>query len=406
MIRFIALLTLPAIALAAPVTVPHQGRIMDVGGNPLNGAQTLIVEIADGSGPSANVVWRNDFSVDLNNGYYSLVLDQDENNVSLDSSDFASDTWLRIFVGTDQLSEQFIGHVPRAATASSVVGEVTVTGSNELVLGQTTSTTCTNTGALIFDPTQNVVKVCIAQTWQPIGTVDTSGAGFETSGGAIRWDDGTSPASCKGYLTGVAPISKASISGNDASDDGLYHITVSGNTRTVYCDMHAEGGGWTLVYSFARTNTPSTIYSGVSGRFPQGDNWIMPQTDGVGWFVSSVPHNDWILAVQPSCAQDAGCSNVFTVDRTETFSDSWVKLRGTIGENNLLVEYPDATTYTETQWTGWTTGYNGGGDAGGARCNDHVWWNDYSTDNPFYMPARVGTSCLHTGGKTVFFWAR
>jgi hypothetical protein len=408
MIRFIALLTLPAIALAAPVTVPHQGRLMDVGGTPMNGPQTLIIEIADSSGPAANIVWRNDFNVNVSNGYYSVVLDQDENADPLDSSDFVSDTWLRVFVDNDQLAEQFIGYVPRAATTASVIGEVTVTGSNELVLGQTTSTSCTNTGALIYDPTLALVKVCIAQTWQAIGSGEASGvgAGFETFGGAIRWDDGTSPSSCKGYLDGVAPIGRANVPGTDVSDDGLYRITVNGNPSTVYCDMHAEGGGWTLVYSFARTNTPTTIYSGVTSRFPQGDNWIMPQTDGVAWFLNNVAHDDWVLNVQPSCAQDAGCSNAFTVDRTETFTDSWVKLHDKIGNNNIVVEYPDSTTYTEGDWTGWDTGYNGGAEPGGVRCNSHIWWNDYSTDNPFYMPARVGTSCLHAGDKTVFFWAR
>jgi hypothetical protein len=70
----------------------------------------------------------------------------------------------------------------------------------------------------------------------------------------------------------------------------------------------------------------------------------------------------------------------------------------------VVVEYPDGTTYTEINWTAWDRGYNGGDD--GARCGGHIWWYDYTTANPFYMPSRTSTACLHASGKAVFFWAR
>lgn len=62
-------------------------------------------------------------------------------------------------------------------------------------------------------------------------------------GGYRTWDDGTLATSCLGYQQGDSHHLYAGSTG-----DGLYQVQPAGQSAAaVYCDMTANGGGWTLV---------------------------------------------------------------------------------------------------------------------------------------------------------------
>jgi hypothetical protein len=85
---FVALLAmlLPGLAFAVPMQLAQQGRIVDDQGQPLVGSHTLDVVLStDVVGQS--VIWSQDFEVDLEDGYYSVVLGAASSN-PLDASLF------------------------------------------------------------------------------------------------------------------------------------------------------------------------------------------------------------------------------------------------------------------------------------------------------------------------------
>ncbi len=161
-------------------------------------------------------------------------------------------------VGGTLLSEQFVAHVPRAATAANVSGSVTLTGSNALVIGQTTGTTCTAEGSLIYDPDLDAVKVCVGLAWQEIG-----------SGGSSTLGDVGNPA-----------LSCSDIKDNRiGATDAAYFVRPAGAATTyqVWCEMDIALGGWTLVGAFnpypqASYSTATCMDSVATGTFPTTEN--------------------------------------------------------------------------------------------------------------------------------------
>ena len=60
-------------ALAVPTKLSQQGRLLDGDGDPLTGTHALIFSIYDAA-TGGNEVWREDRSVDFDEGYYAVVL--------------------------------------------------------------------------------------------------------------------------------------------------------------------------------------------------------------------------------------------------------------------------------------------------------------------------------------------
>jgi len=114
------ILLCPAAALAVPMTLSHQGRLLDSSGAPLDGSHDLEFQIFDAAS-SGSEIWGEVQTLNLTNGYYSAQLGSVDAMVE---ADFANDDlWLAISVGSDpELSRVKLNSVPYAVRATSLAG--------------------------------------------------------------------------------------------------------------------------------------------------------------------------------------------------------------------------------------------------------------------------------------------
>ena len=140
------------LAWAAPTQLQQQGRLVDTEGAPLNGIHVLRFSLFDDE-TGGGEVWTEQHSLDLEAGYYSVVLGSTS---PLDDLLFdGTDLWLELEVNADTLSpRQVIVSVPYALRATAAthldggtvdasevsVGGVPVIDSSGTWVGPTTST--------------------------------------------------------------------------------------------------------------------------------------------------------------------------------------------------------------------------------------------------------------------------
>ena len=134
-----ATLTLAAQAAATPMTLSHQGRLLDIGGTPLDGTFELDFRLYDAV-TGGELLWFDVQDVDIDNGYYSVILNESGDSLIEDVLD-QFPVYLELAVdGGDPLEPRLeITSVPYAAmaeTATNVSGGV-VDASEILVDGQT-----------------------------------------------------------------------------------------------------------------------------------------------------------------------------------------------------------------------------------------------------------------------------
>lgn len=258
--RIVSLLVLvPSIAFAFPRELPHQGRLTDALGEPLDGTYDVHFTLWDA--PSlGNDLWTETLSVDAADGYYATVLGTTVGNELQDAwfEDNAA-LYLGIAIGTEpeMTPRQRLMPAPYALVAGSVDGgsvaasDVSVTG--PLTLGTVTEGACGTTvgdGTLRWNGTDDVVEVCVGTAWE----------GLTGSGG----NDGSTAAN-------AASSCDALHTSHPSLPSNAYWIDLDGPTGDpafqAYCDMVTDDGGWTWVI---HTNTSgqyssSTTYNGSGG---------------------------------------------------------------------------------------------------------------------------------------------
>lgn len=260
-----ALLGAPA-ALAAPIALTHQGRLLDASGAPLNGSTVLQFDLYDTSS-STSAVFSETATVPVEDGYYAVVLDIGVGGVTLDSAMLADgDSWLQVSVaGAPVGTRTRLAEAPGSAVARS------------LDLPHVTASTCTTAGAMSWDPTFKVLRTCDGAKWSPAGArVESVQIGVWGNGTPLMVDvlrDGARlrPANGAGFrftlhhnniiaghstatvwvgiYTHLIVHSTTTTGGNDASGSGMYLIQTrsTGNTiETVnadsYLSISAPGG--------------------------------------------------------------------------------------------------------------------------------------------------------------------
>lgn len=105
---------LPAVAVATPTTVAHQGRMLDANGEPLQGEETVTVSIVDDADVGeGNAVATVTTSVQFDDGYFSVVIP------GVESSDLDGDRWLSVVVDGTELGPRQAVHATPFATVSA-----------------------------------------------------------------------------------------------------------------------------------------------------------------------------------------------------------------------------------------------------------------------------------------------
>src|SRR5690606_18889466 len=105
-------LLVPSVALAVPLRMSHQGRVLEAGGDPVQGAHTLRFALyAAATGGTA--VWTETDALTLDNGYFATILGD---GTPLDLDDLGGDLWLGITVdaGTELSPRQQLVSAPYA----------------------------------------------------------------------------------------------------------------------------------------------------------------------------------------------------------------------------------------------------------------------------------------------------
>jgi hypothetical protein len=117
MFRALFIAALPTIALAAPVELPVQARILDAAGGPLNGTHTVRVSLWSSPSPIDPVAAT--FSEELSDirfedGYLSISLGGDD---TLDNTILSQELWVSFAVdgAPEMLPRQRVGSSPKAA---------------------------------------------------------------------------------------------------------------------------------------------------------------------------------------------------------------------------------------------------------------------------------------------------
>lgn len=293
---FVLGLLLPAAALAAPTSLPYQGRLFDADGAALSGTHTLALTLHDTeTGPAA---FTQTFSgLPVQDGYFSLVLDVADGGAALDSDLLADGaTWLGVSVDGAALGPLTpLGAVPYAAATLGTY------------LPTATGTACAVAGALSWDAAAKAVRACDGAVWTPLGgRVESVQIGRWVNGDPLMVDvvrDGRQlrPANGAGFrfmlhhpgvvagrnsvtvwvriYTNVLVHSTTTTGGNDPAGSGLYLVqtrstgnsieTVNGDS---YLSISGPGGyaphyGDRLTFTSTTNNTTQVSIVPIDGGF-------------------------------------------------------------------------------------------------------------------------------------------
>ncbi len=211
-------LLLSSLALAVPVEMNHQGRLVDSGGVGLTGSHMLTFRIHDAS-TGGNVLWSEIAVANFDNGYYSIQLGQ---NTALDSTVLEQyPLWMEVQVdGNAPMTPRYgLSSVPFAFV--SEVAEVAKT-----VEGYVDATEVAVNGTTVIDSNGNWV-----------------GPGMSNGGGNPDWTD----------------VQNRPAGLDDGDDDSFANISCTSGEGLAY-----NGSGWTCVSLVGSFSDLSNIPSGLS----------------------------------------------------------------------------------------------------------------------------------------------
>jgi hypothetical protein len=223
------------VASAAPITVPHSGRVLGADGSPVDGTYPVTVTLHDAAS-GGNTLFTQTFSdVVVQDGYFTVLLTTSSSPAGpLDGSLFAGGPrWVASTVGPASTGRQPIGAVPVAGVAGQVPSS-------------TTRPAGCAAGAMMWDSDEapnGALLVCDGQ-----GAWLTVAGGFSASGGAIT-------------TTATHKIHTFTASGAFTVSTGTRSVEVlvvgGGGGGGKYWSAGGGGGGG-VVYNAAFTVGPGT----------------------------------------------------------------------------------------------------------------------------------------------------
>jgi hypothetical protein len=169
-------------ASAAPLSLTWQGRLLDSLGAPVNGNQTLTVDLF-GDVNAVTPDWTDDFSEDVDGGFFSVQIGS---NTPLPTDLFSGgDVWIQVSTAAGALSgRQHLTSVPFSLVSAGItVDSITPN-----------PFTCDTAGATVYDSAAAGVRVCDGADWK---WVRSETCGPTGTAGLTRWS-GTALQVCNG----------------------------------------------------------------------------------------------------------------------------------------------------------------------------------------------------------------
>lgn len=359
------MLTLLLASLTA-AAFPHQGRVYDVQGSPVDGPVSLTVDLYN-EAASPSPAWSQTLTVQARDGYYSVDLDgEDDVGTALSAVLLADDT---LFIAT-RWNGQSSDRLPLRTLPLAAVGHYVAVVSDG-------PATCESEGGLRWDPDAARLELCHASNWTAIAGTTPVLALHE---GARRWSDGTYAASCLDYRQ---PEPGKLYAG--ATGDGVYRIDPTGSApHDVHCDMSTDGGGWTMCWSESGSEMVRVASDTYAGTF--GSDGYRANCRDVSF--------DEVLYRNHSTGQDAWFSRnsggEVTMSGTD-YATTGSELGRWTGHGVAVTNYDYQVLVCDNGWM-WTglfvSGITGGGNPCWKACNS--WCSDTSTH--YYRPDGSDTS--------------
>lgn len=369
----IALLA-PAIALAAPATVSHQGRMFDAAGSALTGSHSLKFTLYSSSAGGSSV-WSETQDVAFDNGFFATALGE---SVELSSSVLDNDElWLAVSVdgGPELAGRTRVNAVPYALHAKSVEGGV-VNASSIQVNG---TTVIDSTGALqISVPYSQITGA--PQASDTLGQLGCSAGQIAAFSGSA-WECKNLEIDAGSIVSGTVPVarlpvgnSSGQVAAGDHAHEGVYAPVADVYTKA-QVDAKVLAPGLGLEAAAGKMNISEYANGPLipNARFELGNMTGWNQDSGAGAVAAVtdgqaggfVYRNDpftsaWIssntrVAIRPG--QDYKVSGSFR--RTETVGNAgtfYLAVRlfdaggNNIGGDGTWWYYPVNTALTGTQW--------------------------------------------------------
>lgn len=214
------LLCSSTVALAAPVEMSYSGRVLDNLGEPIDGSTPITVSLyTAASGGSA--FWTQDYTPDLQDGFFTVALTTDSAGDPLDSASFSSSVWVGLTVdgGTEATPRNQLYSAPHAAVAEqAVTADVASTGE---------SLVSPNWGRLIVD--RSVDNVSMPAEWTTTYLANNIGRTWIWSADGPNFRD---PLHCNPLIQ---------VYDQETVWKGQYIATVESSTR-----INVQWSGWYL----------------------------------------------------------------------------------------------------------------------------------------------------------------
>ena len=253
-------------AAAAPMALTYSVRVIDDLGQPVNGSTPVQVSLwtSATSELSADQLWSVSETLDLQDGYATLVLSDDGSGNLVQDYWFAGDVWVDVEVdGNDLGARTPIGEVPRAATVRSTIGQTWTHPGADYVLNEFPTEVAATTEQSNGNYSYNGLDGRIATTDR---CQDLMGPGARlcrssdlerfTAAGAINRHGESNPAK----ITMPASTNTYFWISSGASTD-LYQNT-SGNSTHLYGDCYN--------FETGSSGTRGMIYYAPNSSYPSG----------------------------------------------------------------------------------------------------------------------------------------
>ncbi len=260
------LLLVSSSALAVPMQVQHQGRLMSTTGAPLAGANDLTLSIYDDPA-SGTLLWTETQTVDFDNGYFSVTLGADSGNAITDAVFDGDERYLGVTVnaGAELVRNPIVStpYAIRAGTAAQIeVGGTTIVDSSgvidasEIRIGGTTvidgSGVFTGTDTLTgLGCSDGQLTAFVGSAWSCIDI----GTGLALSAGTLAADETElagmldSHYLAASYTPTWTDVSSRPAGLDDGDDDTLGALTSCSDGQGLVWD--ASGAAWVCGDSFS-----------------------------------------------------------------------------------------------------------------------------------------------------------